>query len=370
MKYEIYRLAFKEFMLFCLWVVLARVSKGFVLPVLTLLGVVWAFNGKFGKAFSIYAMLIMMVTLNPNILPKSGIMFSLGLRFGPLVIGLALAMRAMTITSKQALPLGVLFVYLLVSVISSIDGWCPQVSYLKLVNFIVFFFGIWLGSKGLQLDVNGIKILRATFLALTVFLIAGSAALWPFPGISTLNSLQMMEEAGHGANLNEIIQEIIDNGGMTLFCGVAAQSQMLSPLLSSSFAFILCDLLFVEKGIRWPHIGLLFLALPLLYLTRSRVALLGVVVTLIMTYFYLTHRINLERGLRMWLGRILFAGSIALFALAVFAEINSNAISRWVRKTDDVEFDQRSLAEAFTASRQSLIDMCMADFYRNPIFGI
>lgn len=365
----IYKLAFKQFVAFCLWVALARVSRGFVLPVMTFLGVMWAFKGEFGKALSIYAMLMFMVVINPNILPKVGMMYSLGLRFGPLLIGLALAMRGAMITGRQALPLGMMLLYLLVAAFSSIGGWCPIVSYLKLINFLVFFLGVWLGTKGLQQDEKGVLTMRATLLALCTFLIAGSAALWPFPGISTLNSLKMISEVEDAAMRNEIIKEIIDTGGMALFCGVTFHSQTLSPLLSCSFAWMACDLLFAEGRFRWPHVGLLILSLPLLYLTRSRVALLGVTVTLALVYFYLPQKLALDRKMKMWLGRILLVGGVALLALVAIAEVQSNAISRWLRKTDNVQTDQRSLSEAFTSSRQGLIEMCMNDFRERPLLG-
>lgn len=367
---SIYKQVFKQLIAFCLWVALARVSKGFILPVMTFLGMMWAFKGEFGRALSMYVMLLMMTTINAIILPKLGMMYTIGLRFGPLLIGLALAMRGALLTSRQALPLGMLLLYLIVSMFSSIDGWCPEVSYLKLINFLVFFLGLWLGTKGLQNDAQGIHILRATILAIAVFLIFGSALLLPFPGISTLNALKMMENVEDMALRNEIIQEIIDTGGMTLFCGVTAQSQMLSPLLACAFAWVIGDLLFVEKGLRWPHIGLLVLALPLLYLTRSRVALVGVVVSLTMVYFYLPGRLAVDRKMKMWLGHILLVGGIALIAVAGIAEAGSDALTRWIRKTDDVQADQRSLSEAFTDSRQGLIEMCMNDFHRSPMLGM
>lgn len=370
MENNIYKLAFKQFIAFCLWVALARFSKGFILPVMTLLGMVWAFKGEFGKALSMYVMLMMMVPLNPNILPKIGTMYTLGLRFGPLLIGLALATRGAMVTSRQALPLGMMLLFLLVALFSSIGGWCPEVSYLKLINFLIFFLGIWLGTKGLQQDLQGVVILRATLLALATFLIAGSAALLPFPGISTLSALSLMGEVEDVAMRNEIIQEIIDTGGMTLFCGVTAQSQMLSPLLACAFAWVTGDLLFVEGRFRWPHIGLLVLALPLLYLTRSRVALLGVGTVLFLVYFYLPRKMALDRKMKMWLGHILMMGGVVLIAVVGVAEVRSNAITRWLRKTDDVKSDQRTLSEAFTGSRQGLIEMCMDDFHQNPALGM
>lgn len=370
MANNIYKLAFKQFIAFCVWVALARVSKGFILPVMTLLGMVWAFKGEFGKALSMYVMLLIMVVINPNILPKDGIMYAYGLRFGALLIGLTLAARGAMTPSRQALPLGMLLLFLLVAVFSSVGGWCPVVSYLKLINFLVFLLGIWLGTKGLQQDPQGVMVLRATVLALATFLIAGSAVLLPFPGISTLNALKTLGEVEDVALKNEIMREIIDTGGMTLFCGVTLQSQALSPLLACAFAWVTCDLLFVEGRFRLPHIGLLVCSLPLLYLTRSRVALLSVATVLVLVYFYLPQKMTLDRKMKMWLGHILLFGGVALIAAAGIAEARSDAITRWIRKTDNVQADQRSLSEAFTASRQGLIEMCMDDFHRNPALGM
>ena len=370
MKLEIYRLVLKQFMVFCIWVVLARISKGFALPIMAIFGIIWAFNSKFGKAFSIYAMLLFMVVLNPFILPKSSIVYTIGLRFGPLIVGLALAMRSMTITSKEALPMGLMIAYLVISIVSSIGGWCPPVSYLKLANFAIFFIGIWLGSKGLQFDADGVVLLRATMLSLAAFLVVGSVVTLPFPGISTLNSFRILSEFDDLGVRNQIIKEMIDSGGMTLFCGVTAHSQMLSPLLVCAFSFVICDMLFVEGGFRWPHAFTLACALPLLYMTRSRTALLGLVVILSIIYFYLPRKLSLNRRMRKWVGQILLVGGGCLIVLALVSEIRGNAISRWVRKTDDVTTDQRSLSEAVTASRQGLIEMCMNDFHRNPLFGM
>ena len=367
---NIYKLAFKQFIAFCLWVALARVSKGFVLPFMTLLGIMWAFKGEFGKSLSLYVMLMMMVTLNPFILPSAGMMYTLGLRFGPLLIGLTLAIRGAMVTNRQALPLGMMLLFLLVAAFSSVGGWCPEVSYLKLINFLVFFLGIWLGTKGLQQDAQGVVILRATVLALATFLIVGSVALLPFPGVSTINALRKLSEVEDVALKNEIMREIIDTGGMTLFCGILNHSQALSPLLSCAFAWVMGDLLFVEGRFRWPHILLLMAGIPLLYITRSRTALLSITVAFIMVYFYLPRRLALDRKMKQWLGHILLAGGVALIAAAGIAEARSNAITRWLRKTDDVQTDQRSLSEAFTASRQGLIEMCMDDFHRSPALGM
>lgn len=369
MKNEYYKRSLKTLAIFCLYLVLVRFTHGAFLMAMTLMGMVWAFNGKIGKALSIYVMIMFMVSINPNILPKSGTMYTVGLRIGPLLVGLALVMRGISMQNRRRLPLGMMLMYLLVSIVSSINGWAPTVSFMKLANFLIFFLGIWLGTQTLEYDNAGIMVLRETFLALAIFLIIGSLVVMPFPGISTLSALQMASQVGDISVLNEILEEAALSGEMFLFCGVTMQSQVLSPLLVCAFAWLACDMLFVERGLRCPHVILIALSLPLMYKTRSRVALLTLSVFLLLVYFYLPRHISLQSRVRKWLGSVLLMFGFLIMVLGIVFEIRNDAVSRWVRKTNDVDADQRSLSEAFTSSRQGLIDECMSDFRRSPVFG-
>ena len=369
MNTDYYKRSLKTLAIFCLYLALVRLSQGAFLSVMTIMGMIWAFNSKIGKSLSIYVMIMFMVSVNPNILPKDGTMYTLGLRFGPLLVGLALAIRGVSMHSRRRLPLGMLMAYILVAIVSSIDGWAPQISYLKIVNFAVFFMGVWLGTQSLEYDGEGIMVLRSTFFALSAFLILGSIAVMPFPAISTLSGLRQAQEVGDIALLNQMLIEAAEGGAMSLFCGVTMQSQTLSPMLACSLGWLLCDLLFVEEKFRWPHAVLIALAVPLLYKTRSRVALLTSLAALTMIYFYLPKHIRLRPITKRWLGSMLMVFGALLVVIVVVSEIHSDAMSRWLRKTEDVETDQRSLSEAFTASRQGLIEMCMDDFHRNPLFG-
>ena len=366
---EYYRRALKTLAVFCLYLALVRFSNGAFLLVMSLLGVAWAFNGKIGKALSVYIMIMFMTSLNPHILPKDGMMYAIGLRIGPLIVGLALAIRGISMQNRRRLPMGVLLAYLLVAIVSSINGWSPMVSFLKLGNFIVFFLGVWLGTQSLEYDNEGIETLRATFFALAIFLVVGSIAVIPFPAISTLSGLQQMQYGGNLAALNRMLEEAALEGQMFLFCGVTMQSQVLSPLLACTFAWLICDLLFVEEKLRWPHVLLIVLSLPLMYKTRSRVAFLTMMVSLLLVYSYLPRHISLQPMVKRWLGSVLMASAFVLISVAVISELQGDLISRWMRKTEDVDSDRRSLSEAFTASRQGLIEECMDDFRRNPLFG-
>lgn len=369
MNTDYYKQALKTLVVFCLYLALTRFTNGAFLVIMALMGCVYAFNSKIGKAISLYVMIIFMTVTNPNILPKNGAMYGLGLRFGPLLIGFSLVLRGVSIRSNRRLPLGMLLAYLLIAAVSSINGWAPEISFLKLINFAVFFMGIWLGTQSLEYDVDGVKVLRSTFFSIAIFLVVGSIAILPFPGISTLSGLQMISEVGSIVALNELLEEAALGGAMPLFCGVTSQSQVLSPLLASIVAWVICDMLFVEERIQWPHLALIVLALPILYKTRSRSALLTLFVSMMLIYFYLPRRLRLSGAMRRKIGTILLCSAFILSVLMAVAEIHGDAISKWIRKTNDVEADKRSMSEAFTASRQGLIEECMEDFRRNPAFG-
>lgn len=367
---RIYAEAVKQFAWMCLYIILTRLTHGAFLFVMTLMGVVFALNGRVGKAFSIYTLIMFMIVMNPIILPKDNIMFGVGSRFGPLFIGLVLASREFIVKNRYRLPFGGLIIFLVVAAISSANGWAPMVSYLKLANFLVFVIGIWIGAQGLANNAREVFTMRASFFALSVFIIAGSAVLIPFPSISTLNALRQMGQGVDMAYLNEVIRDLNSSGAIALFCGVTSHSQALSPILSCAFAWVLFDALFIEEKIRKPHLLLLLLCIPLLYKTRSRVAFLCFIITFLIVYFYLPSKMAMSVRYRKWLGAILSSAAVVIIFAATTMEVYDGSISKWVRKTNDVKGDSRSLQEAVTASRQGTIELCMDDFARNPWLGM
>ena len=50
-------------------------------------------------------------------------------------------------------------------------------------------------------------------------------------------------------------------------------------------------------------------------------------------------------------------------------EIRDNMLTRWIRKTNDVNYDKRSLVNAVTESRQGLMEYSLWEFKRSPIIG-
>lgn len=362
----VYKQAAKNLAFLVLAIALTRFSRGLWLGVMTIAGIVWALSNKPGKALSMYLMIICMVEINPILLPMRGF-FGVLVRLGPLLIGLSLMLRGLSSGGQSRVPLGMLVAFLLVAAVSSINGWAPMVSYFKIVNFIVFLLGFWFGLNALSKDISGIDYLRATFLAYSVFLMFGSVVLLPFPGISTLSGLQlaMLEGNVEAANLAMMSAE----GAAALFCGVTRQSQAFAILSGMMLAWIIADMLFVEKRFSRLHLVLIGVGIPLLYLSRSRAGLFSLMVGITMVAIWLPNRIMLppmvKRHLKAGVSAMLVLGFIG----AVVSEISSDSISQWLRKVEDVDEDRRSLSEAVTSSRQGLIEMSMRDFRRNPVFG-
>ena len=367
---QIYKQAFVQLILFCGALAAVRFSNGAFLFAMMLFGIFWAMQGNTGRALSIMVMMQFMIIVNPVILPKNSVVFAIGARFGTLMVGLAMAMRGLQSGGRYRLPFGMLVAYLGVAALSSCTGYAPMISYMKLINFFIFLIGLWFGVQGLSQDVRQVQTVRATLLALSAFLILGSIAVLPFPGISTLNAMQMAKAETDVSVRNAIVREMIEGGNLTLFCGITFQSQTLAPLLSCALAWLVCDLLFIEERFRWPHAIMIAGVLPLLYKTRSRVALVCLFVITIVVYFYLPRKIQMNVRMRKWLGSMLAVIAVLGIFAAGYMEFSSNAITRWVRKTNDVEGDKRSLQEAVTSSREGLIEMCMSDFRKNPYWGM
>lgn len=348
---------------------LCRFTHDAILPIMGIAGVWCALAGKVGMSLVYFVFFPFLVMVNPGLLPKDTVWATLSLRLGPFLIGLALALVSFSRRGNHRLPFGSLFFFLLVAFVSSMQGWSPQVSYLKMLNFIVFLLGIWCGTQNLQNRPRDTMQLRAFILALCAVIIVGSICLIPFPSISYLTSLRYAI-AQYGAEYADaVFQDMKASGSKTLFSGILSHSQALAPILVCCFAWIALDMIFIERRFARFHLFLLICALPLFYMTRSRVALCSLLVALCVIYFYASRRIalsaemyrNMRRGMTLFLGLII--------VVAVIAQIRTGAIMEWVRKTNDVAGDTRSLSEAFTASRQGLIDESISDFKRNIWLG-
>ena len=335
---------------------------------IVLVGCGAAFANMVSIAFSAFILLTFIMVFNPILIPKSGMLWGLTLRGGPLLIGLCLAMTSQRRRGNFKLPLNMLGVYLLIAAICSIQGYAPKISYAKIANFGIFLWIICEATKNLQNEQSELFKLRAFLFGLTAIIILGSLAVYPYPSISTLNGLRAMSGVP-GADVFLMDDYLRTTSGTFLFCGLLNHSQAFAGVSSCCFGWTVCDMLMVERRIRWPHLVIIVIAPILIFLTRSRAGFLIISVFAIMLYCYTLSRVRIPKYVKSRINQILTFFLIVGVVILAISEHKSNLVSRWLRKTDSVATDERDLSTAITASRQSVIAQNMRDFRRNRILG-
>lgn len=345
----------------------ARYLGSVIFLLLVAIGVLSALGNKNHLAICSYILLCLFVPMNPLIVGKAGMIKAICLRVGPLLIGLIMALMSLKRTGNARLPFSMLVIYLVSVSISSLQGWSPTISLLKMLNFAIFLVGIWFGLQNMQNSSKAVKYVYEFLIAVSVFIVVGSAALIPFPGVSTLNGLTLSTLEGDISHANYIYGR--RDAGMTLFCGLANQSQALAPILACIFSWLSCDIIFVAKRFELLRSFVAALCIPLLFMTRSRAGLLALIAAFILVYYYGFIKMTLAGSMRFKIRRLATVSLFVVLIVGVFYEVHDNAFTKWLRKTDDLEGDKRSLTEAVTSSRQGLNDLNIMDFERNYLLG-
>ena len=297
-------------------------------------------------------MSVCVVIANPNIIPK-GAVFAWSQRGLMLGLGLCMALNVLAFPKHAAMKpyLGIMF-YIAFMAFSSAQGWCPTISYLKLILFTVIFFSYFgvANQVGINPNVSSRRI-RSIMLAVAILFVLGSMALIPFPGLS-----QMKQEA------------FLNNPFLlSLFMGMTNHSQCLGPVVSSISVVVFSDLLFSIK--RWdPLYLLILLCCPyLIYKTSSRTGM-GAYVLGMMFVSFLFMR---ARGVgSRWKSRaitvlmMLLVG--LLIAVACMPGFVKSAQRFLLKQTGDVAAVS---SEGIMSSRQWLIDKSLYYFRKKPLIG-
>ena len=349
-------------------IVACRLTKGAFAAFLVLMGLNWAMSNQLGKAVSCYMLFPFFVIMNPMILPKTTIC-ALSLRLGPPLMTAGLMLSSSRRRGSHVLPLGSMVLYLMVAVISSANGYAPVISYLKIVNFAILLFGLWIGLKNLDRHPDDVMDMRCFMLGIAIVLVFGSALTLFVPSIGYLNMTSMLMRDNPDMSMEEINYIVAHMQGVRLFAGMTNQSQCLAVLLPCTLAWITCDMLFIERRVSTLHLSLILCSLPLIYMTRSRISFIATASAAVIIYFWCIQMVRIRARLKS-----AFRAGMTLFLLVgaiycAYSQVKNDTISKWLRKTEDVSGDQRSLVEAMTSSRLSLVDQSMRDFHRNPLFG-
>lgn len=335
---------------------------------LALCGVWAAMQNKLGYAIACYMLFPFLVIANPAIVPKGGLM-GYALRLGPMMITGALVLSGTRRPGRHTIPLGGMTLYMIVAALSSIGGYAPIISFLKIINFLILLFGLWLGFKNIDRRPEEVMRAREVLLALCIIIIGGSLALLAVPSIGYVNTANQIATWNPDLTPEEVAYLVQHYQGTRLFGGITNQSQCLAILVPTTIAWVICDMLFVERKISKLHLALIVGGLPLTYLTRSRASLFAMVVALMMIYFFAINMVaisaRLKNAFRIGMTIFLLVGAGA----AGIMEAKDQTFSKWLRKTDEVEADQRTMSEALTTSRSGLVETSMRDFMDNPLLG-
>ena len=347
-------------------VVLSRFTKNWAVGGLALYGILSALKQRTGPTLIVYLLLAFLPMVSPILMPRYQ-HFTAIARLSTLAMTCALILTGDNRDGRNQIPLGTIYLFLLMAALSSMEGYCPVISYLKIVNFFIFITGIYIGTKNINQRPDAIRKIKCTFLAIIVLLVYGSLATLPFPSVAYFTSLrtQVIEFGLEYAN-----DFYAEHEGMTgLFTGITVHSQFLGPVAACSFAWLLCDMVIVERRFSPLHIALL-LPIPLItYMTRSRLAFLVLTFSVAFIAFYCVPNAMVVSRVRIRFSNAMLFIIVVMLGVAVACEIRGGYISKWLRKTNDVASDARSLSVAVTGSRQSKIDECLHDFHQNTLFG-
>lgn len=296
---------------------------------------------------------------NNNLMPKNAIVFIM--QRGILAfLACAMAIKVFNGCLPVILrPFLWLLMYLVFMLLPSALGWCPLVSFLKLLLFSGCFFA-YLGTACAfaQEGRMDIRKLRSIFLALAIFYVLGSVCLIPFPSISQLEPDKYVEMLMAGRHVT------------SLFTGMTNMSQCLGPVVAAVACLLFGDLVF---GIRRfdKLYALLLLCCPLLvYKTSSRTALGTLGIGFLSVFYFVIKARNISS---VWKSRVLSScvglGFLAVVTVMCSAGIRQSAMN-FVMKWggDDVRSADLSY-ESVYMTRQGKIEDGIYHFKQSPVIG-
>ena len=356
----------KALIVICVILGLCKVTVGVAAALVAVLGTLFALMRKPGYLAVCYVMFPVFTIVNRAVVGISPI-FLMTARIGNLVMIAAMILTGVGFSgrARERLPIAWLFAYCVVACLSSFDGWMPFISYLKIAQFVLFLLGLLFVTRILQQSDKGLYQIRCAFMAIAIIFLLGSLLVRFVPSVGF--SMQLGSAASYG--LDTTGEELLKSEGTILFNGMTWHSQMLAPVVALMAAWVLCDMLLVERRVTLLHLLLLSVAPVLLYMSRSRGGLLELVAVMGTAIFVCVPRARLARAVKSRLFQMLMLGAALLVVIAVVGQIRNQTISKWLRKTEDVRSDTRSLKDAFTGSRQALIEYNMNDFKLNPLLG-
>ena len=359
-----YKAILKYILLFSFVAACGRFIHASVLIVFAFYGALCVVRGKSGPAIACFMFMPYAIMMNPGLIDRTG-MLVLSAKIGSMIMMGSMVILGVKRRGRFHLPVIGLFVYLIIAVISSFDGWFPAISFLKIAQFTLFLAALYCAANAMQDSPKTLLEVRSVMMALSVITIIGSLLVLPFPDLAY--SMMIAKASRYGIYLTG--ESIVSSGGMTLFNGVCYHSQALAPIAAMCSAWVLCDMLFVECRMSGLHMILLGLSPIILYLTRSRTAFVALAALVIVIQLYAVRFAAIPQRDKGRVKMISFAIITIGLIAAICMEARDGTISRWLRKTDEIGMDERATMDAVMASRMGLVERNMYDFSLNPILG-
>lgn len=295
--------------------------------------------------------------VNPYIVPKGG-------GFGWMQRGLMIFLGSAMAINVTAYPMhgairpyaGMLF-YIVVMILSSMQGWNPKISFLKLLLFFLVYFAYFGVSNqvGINPHVSSRKI-RSVMLSVAVLFVLGSVVLVPFPGLSQLRA----EDFEFG--------KVDLSTAKSLFMGLTNHSQCLGPIVSILSVVLLGDMLFSIKKIDLLYLLMLVCAPYLVYLTSSRTGMGAY----ILGHLFIVWVFMNARGLgSRWKSKVMSVAMMTMmliFVALAFVPSMQDRVVRFIVKSDSGDVGPIT-AESVTSSRMGLVDESLRNFKKSPLLG-
>lgn len=351
-------------LLFLVFAVAAcKLTQGLFAWFLTAMGCLAAVTGNMKRTTVYFVFLPLLLFLSPVLV--NGMFLGPAVRIGQIAMLFCMCMSPVARKRTDSIPIGLLFAYSVVAIASSVDGWMPAISLLKILNFVLYVLGVILIGKMMQETDETLYQLRVVLLSLAFFIIVGSAVAYFIPSVGYSMEVQKAEMWG----IYTTGAEVAAREGKSLFNGVMNHSQTLATNVPLWAAWVLCDMLFIEKRLTRMH-GLIICVAPLLmYMSRSRTALVVLCASLFLICFYALPKSNIPNRIRARVSSIFYVLVGLLMVVLAYSQIRDQTLSKWLRKEDEVSADSRNLLDAVTASRMGLVEYNMRDFKLNPMLG-
>lgn len=347
-----------------MWIVLTSIAMkattGMVAVVFPIVAISALTTGNMVRLFFLFMLMIGAQVGNTFFFPKTFI-YVMSVRITLLLLALALSSRLLGRKhSHFVTPFMGMMPYLLWECVSSMQGYAPIVSYLKILLFSVIYFAYYaIANTVLSSSKSDPRKIRSIVLAFACLYVLGSVLLIPFPNIS----LMSMED--WGGNNTIIYME-------SLFKGMSMHSQSLGPLVAAFSVLVFGDFVFSVRKMDKLYLAILMACPLLIWKTSSRTALGTYVLGMMMVALFFMKANNV--GMR-WKGKILsmlwmvsIGVALSVFALPSAREKVMRFVLKKTASTEQVSSADMSIGN-IAFSRLGVVEECLYNFKKKPFLG-